>query len=109
MVRKVAAALARLGQRERFTGEENLVFIGVTGGHLNSKDVRAEYKAALARAGLRNLRFHDLRHTFGTRAVEQAESILELKEWGTCQRADHDALLALQVKGWRSATAGSGL
>jgi integrase len=27
------------------------------------------------------LRFHDLRHTFGTRAVEQAESILELKEW----------------------------
>jgi integrase len=35
----------------------------------------------LGRAGLRNLRFHDLRHTFGTRAVEQAESILELKEW----------------------------
>ncbi len=29
----------------------------------------------------RNLRFHDLRHTFGTRAVEQAESILEQKEW----------------------------
>ena len=30
---------------------------------------------------MRRLRFHDLRHTFGTRAVEQAESILELKEW----------------------------
>ncbi|MGH2878495.1 MAG: tyrosine-type recombinase/integrase, partial [Solirubrobacteraceae bacterium] len=24
---------------------------------------------------------HDLRHTFGTRAVEKADSILELKEW----------------------------
>jgi hypothetical protein len=43
--------------------------------------VRAAYKAALARAGLRSLRFHDLRHTFGTRTVEQADSILELKEW----------------------------
>jgi integrase len=81
MVREVAAALARIGQRERFTGEGDLVFAGAAGGHLDSKDVRAEYKAALARAGLRNLRFHDLRHTFGTRAVEQAESILELKEW----------------------------
>ena len=51
------------------------------GGHLCSRYLRGEYKAALARAGLRSLRFHDLRHTFGTRAVEQAESILELKEW----------------------------
>lgn len=81
MVREVATALARLGQREHFTGDDDLVFAGVTGRHVDSKDVRAEYKAALTRAGLRNLRFHDLRHTFGTRAVEQAESILELKEW----------------------------
>jgi integrase len=81
MVREVATALARLGQRERFTGDGDLVFAGAAGGHVDSKDVRAEYKAALGRAGLRNLRFHDLRHTFGTRAVEQAESILELKEW----------------------------
>jgi integrase len=80
MVREVATALARVGQREHFTSENDLVFAGSAGGHLDSKEVRAEYKAALDRAGLRNLRFHDLRHTFGTRAVEQAESILELKE-----------------------------
>jgi integrase len=58
----------------------DLVFAGAAGGHVDSRVLRAEYKAALARAGLRPLRFHDLRHTFGTRAVEQAESILELKE-----------------------------
>ena len=81
MVREVATILARLSQREHFTGDNDLVFVGVAGGHVDSKDLRAEYKAALTRAGLRNLRFHDLRHTFGTRAVEQAESILELKEW----------------------------
>jgi integrase len=81
MVHEVAEALARLGQRERFTADGDLVFAGAAGGHTDSKDVRAEYKAALDRAGLRQLRFHDLRHTFGTRAVEKAESILELKEW----------------------------
>lgn len=81
MVREVATTLARLSQREHFTGDNDLVFAGVAGSHVDSKDLRAEYKAALTRAGLRNLCFHDLRHTFGTRAVEQAESILELKEW----------------------------
>ena len=81
MVREVATALAHVGQREHFTGEGDLVFAGAAGGHLDSKEVRGQYKAALDRAKLRNLRFHDLRHTFGTRAVEQAESILELKEW----------------------------
>src|SRR5437764_14663840 len=35
---------------------------------------------ALRRAGLRSLRFHDLRHTFGTRAITKA-SILQVKEW----------------------------
>jgi integrase len=59
MVREVATVLARLGQREHFTGDDDLVFAGVAGGHVDSKDVRAEYKAALARAGLRNLRFHE--------------------------------------------------
>ena len=30
---------------------------------------------------MRELRFHDLRHTFGTFAVGQADWVLELKEW----------------------------
>lgn len=81
MVVEVAEALARLGQRELSVREEDLVFAGAAGGHMDSRWIRPRYKAALARAGLRELRFHDLRHTFGTRAVEQAESILELKEW----------------------------
>jgi integrase len=34
----------------------------------------------LERAGLRSLRFHDLRHTFGTRAISKAD-ILRVKEW----------------------------
>jgi Phage integrase family len=41
---------------------------------------RRRYKLALERAGLRSLRFHDLRHTFGTRAISKAD-ILRVKEW----------------------------
>jgi integrase len=81
MVSEVALALVRLSQREHFTSHGDLVFAGVVGGHLDSNQVRDVYHEALAAAGLRRLRFHDLRHTFGTRAVEKAESILELKEW----------------------------
>lgn len=81
MVDDVATALARLGQREHFTGDGDLVFAGVIGGHLDSNEIRNVYRKALAHAGLRRLRFHDLRHTFGTRAVGKTESILELKEW----------------------------
>jgi integrase len=81
MVSEVAQALARLSQREHFTSDGDLVFAGVVGGHLDSNQVRDVYHEALTAAGLRRLRFHDLRHTFGTRAVEKAESILELKEW----------------------------
>lgn len=37
------------------------------------------YLAALERADLRRLRFHDLRHTFGTRMVGHVD-LLELRE-----------------------------
>jgi integrase len=76
----VAAALARLGQRERWTGEEELVFPGEFGSFLDDSALRRRYKAALGRAGLRELRFHDLRHTFGTRMIAKAD-IVRVKEW----------------------------
>ena len=42
--------------------------------------LRRLYKAALAAAGLRQLRFDDLRHTFGTRMIAKAD-ILRVQEW----------------------------
>jgi integrase len=78
----VGEALARLGQRDEFTGEDDLVFPGIAGAYLDASALYRRYKAALVRAGLRDLRFHDLRHTFGTQVIGNPHvSILQLKEW----------------------------
>ncbi|HWK26182.1 MAG TPA: tyrosine-type recombinase/integrase [Solirubrobacter sp.] len=76
----VAEALARLGQREFWTDEDDLVFPGVIGRYLDASALSRHYKAALKRAGLRPLRFHDLRHTFGTRMIAKAD-IRRVQEW----------------------------
>ncbi len=80
MMDDVAQALARLGQRERWTGEQDLVFCDPVGRHLGYKSLSRRYKEALAAAGLRQLRFHDLRHTFGTHAIRAADP-REVMEW----------------------------
>ena len=80
MMDEVAQALARLGQRKRFTGDQDLVFCDALGRHLAYKSLSERYKTALERAGLRRLRFHDLRHTFGTHAIRAADP-REVMEW----------------------------
>jgi integrase len=77
---EVAKALAKLSQRELFTGEDDLVFPGPAGGFLDGSALRRRYKAALKQAELRPLRFHDLRHTFGTRMIAKAD-IRRVQEW----------------------------
>jgi integrase len=73
MVPDLASALAALGTRELLTDEEDLVFPGELGEYMDGSALRERYKRALERAGLRQLRFHDLRHAFGTLAVRRAE------------------------------------
>jgi integrase len=77
MAPQVAETLARFG---RSASDDGLVFLGEGGGYLDGSALRRRYKLALERAGLRSLRFHDLRHTFGTRAISKAD-ILRVKEW----------------------------
>jgi integrase len=80
MAPQVATALAQLGRREHFTADDDHVFPGETGGYLDASALYRRYKKALERACLRDLRFHDLRHTFGTCVIATA-SILKVKEW----------------------------
>ena len=76
----VAAALARLADRGYMTADDDLVFVGDHGGYLDGSALRRRYVTALDRAGLRQLRFHDLRHTFGTRVIAKVD-IVRVQEW----------------------------
>lgn len=76
----LAKVLAQLSQRERFTGPDDLVFSGVAGEVVDGSALRRRYKRDLKAAGLRDLRFHDLRHTFGSLAIQHA-SIVQVQAW----------------------------
>ena len=80
LAREVASVLALLSQREHWTGDDDLVFPGELGSYLDGSALRRRYLEALERAGLRRLRFHDLRHTFGTAMIAKAD-ILRVMEW----------------------------
>jgi integrase len=80
MVPELAQALARLASRERFTGDEDLVFPNAVGEHIDASALRRRCVRALGSADLRPLRFHDLRHTFGSLAINRA-SIVQVQHW----------------------------
>ncbi len=64
---RLAGALERHHQASAFQGAGDLVFPHPTSGEvLDSSALRRRFFAALARAGVRRVRFHDLRHSFGT-------------------------------------------
>jgi integrase len=80
MAPEVAAALAKLGERQGWTDDDDLVFVGVGGSYLDGSALRRRYEVAVKAAGIRRLRFHDLRHTFGTRMIAKAD-IRRVQEW----------------------------
>ena len=80
MVPAVATTLARLTQRDHFTSQEDPVFAGSGGGHLDASALRRRYTAAVKRAGLRPLPFHSLRHYFGSMAVNRA-TLVQVQSW----------------------------
>ena len=80
MIPEVAQVLAKLAQREHFSGDEDPVFAGPVGGHLDASALRRRYAAAAQRAKLRPLPFHSLRHYFGSMAVNRA-SLVQVQAW----------------------------
>jgi integrase len=79
---RLAGELDRHHQRSRYQADDDLVFAHPhRGGPLDGSKLRKRFKAALARAGVREVRFHDLRHTFGTRMAAQGVPARTLQEW----------------------------
>jgi integrase len=78
--RRGRSSLTRLRSREYFTDDDELVFVNEVGDVVNYDALARRYRACQKRAGLRPLRFHDLRHSFGTMAVRQFP-ITDVQTW----------------------------
>lgn len=82
MVDRVAADLERHFQRSEYRADDDLVFPHpITGSVLDHSDLARRFKAALAAAGVRAVRFNDLRHTFATRMAGAGVPMRTLQEW----------------------------
>ena len=71
MIDEVMVTLDALSKREHFTRPDDLVFCSATGDHLDAWGMRRRFYAALERAGLPRIVFHDLRHCFASLAVRK--------------------------------------
>lgn len=82
LAEELAAELERHFQASAFQADDDLVFAHPTlGVPLDRGKVRKRFKAAPRRAGVREVRFHDLRHTFGTRMAGVGVPMRTLQEW----------------------------
>jgi integrase len=82
MTKRVHAELKAHFKRSEYSGDDDLVFCHPQTGHpLDASKLRKRYKEALKTAGVRAVRFHDLRHTFGTRCAAEGVPMRMLQEW----------------------------
>ena len=63
---QAATALERMSKRQDYTARDELVFCNLYGRPLDGSALRRRFKRARDAVGLRPLRFHDLRHTYGS-------------------------------------------
>jgi integrase len=82
MAPQVATALRRHLDRSQHRDREDLVFGHPdTGKVLSYSAIDERFKKALRAAKVREVRFEDLRHTFGTRLAAEGVAPRDLQEW----------------------------
>ncbi len=82
MADRVAAELDLHFQRSHYRADDDQVFCHPeTGRYLDVSKVRKRFKAAARRADVRQVRFHDLRHTFGTAMAAAGAPMRDLMAW----------------------------
>ena len=76
---QAAGALDRLSQQSEFTGPDEYVFANRLGRRLDPSSLRRRFERARDAAGLEPLRFHDLRHTYGSLLVAGGVDLVVVK------------------------------
>jgi integrase len=70
LIDQAAVVLDRLSQRQHFTDDSDRVFVNHVGDVLGQDLLRRRFHKTLTAAGLPRMRVHDLRHSYGTFAVQ---------------------------------------
>jgi integrase len=79
---QLAGELDRHFKRSAYQDDDDLVFAHPEKGTvLCHSALTGRFKRALKAAGVRPVRFHDLRHTFGTRMAAEGVATRRLQEW----------------------------
>jgi integrase len=76
---QAAGSLDRISQREHCASPDDLVFCNVFGRPLDGSALRRRYKRAQVAARVRPLRFHDLRHTFGSLLAARGVDVVTIQ------------------------------
>jgi len=79
---RLGGELDKLYRASAFQQDDDLVFANPhTGRPMDGQALTKAYQRALKRAGVRRVRFHDLRHTFGTRMAAVGVPMRTLQEF----------------------------
>jgi integrase len=82
MADRLAGELDRYSRRTEYRGDGHLVFAHPqTGRPLDRSKVTKRFKAACVGAGVRPVKFHDLRHTFATRLAAAGQPLRVIQEF----------------------------
>jgi integrase len=82
MPERVSVALKEHFKRSNYVGADDLVFCHPeTGNPYDASKMRKRFKDAIEASGVRSIRFHDLRHTFGTRMAAAGAPLRTIQEW----------------------------
>jgi integrase len=82
MAERVDVALRALQERSLYAHDRDLVFCHPeTGRPLDRSKLVRRFKQALERAGVHQITFHELRHTFGTRMAAAGTPLRTLQHW----------------------------
>ena len=114
LVPRAAEALERLRARGDFTARDELVFCNWRGRALDPSALVTRFKRARDAVGLRPLRFHDLRHTYGSLLATGGVPVTEIQaamghaDLQTTARYLHARQASEQVDRFARAFAGAG-
>jgi len=79
---RVAKELEKLRDRSPYATDKDLVFCHPeTGNPLDPSKLTRRFKKAIGRASVREITFHELRHTFGTRMAAAGVPLRTIQHW----------------------------